>query len=493
MLPVLRTARRHLGALALACVVTVRRHFSYAPIQLAACALAICGVSAVSHALGHPLHPAALAPLGLMGATSFTDITTTAVADVQCTFKRAYLMAVNAIPDATPLTAQLNRTRKFKGTPDGLYFNAKLQTGGAIANVPDGKLLPRPTRPKRAQGKAGLAHTYTVVAVGGQGIPLTQDTKNAFVSELEDQLEDGMTRVKNDLERQYNGDGRGVLCLIETVGSAPTYGVNQPYGATLPGSSNALGTMLLVEDMDVAILNPANGTERGRAKISSIDTVNDVVTLSASVSGAAIGDYVVLCNDVGATGTDQSNNYLAEATGIQAVVAKGNVFENIDGAVYRRWNASVIDAGGAAWSEKLDATLLAQIRATSGATPSIRYTTRGISISMQDTLAQRRRFTGETMKLKGGYDGVEVNGMTVLEGDWCPKGSYYQLNTEKDSVGMIDVVKMGYVDLDGAQLHRIEGRHAYRADLYFAHNAIWFKRNAQGVAKNLADDLTITR
>ena len=131
-------------------------------------------------------------------ATQYDDIATTAVADVQETFKRVYLMAVDAVPEATPLTAQMKRTRKFKGAPDGLYFNAKLETGGKVANVPDSKLLPKASRPRRKQGKVTLAHTYTVVAIGGQGIPLTEDTKNAFVSELEDQLEDGMTRVKND-------------------------------------------------------------------------------------------------------------------------------------------------------------------------------------------------------------------------------------------------------------------------------------------------------
>ena len=58
---------------------------------------------------------------------------------------------------------------------------------------------------------------------------------------------------------------------------------------------------------------------------------------------------------------------------------------------------------------------------------------------------------------------------------------------------MMDLVKMGYVDLDGAKLHRMEGRHAYRADLYFPHGVIWFSRAAHKMVYNLADDTTITR
>jgi hypothetical protein len=88
-----------------------------------------------------------------------------------------------------------------------------------VANVGDGGMLPRPSRPKNKTGKSSLCHTYTVVAVGGQSVPLTEDTRNAFVSNLENQLEDGMTRVQNDLERQYNGDGLGILCTLLTVGA----------------------------------------------------------------------------------------------------------------------------------------------------------------------------------------------------------------------------------------------------------------------------------
>lgn len=451
--------------------------------------LLICGaLAAVLVAVGHA--EASWIPF-VFGMTDFADIATTAVADVQETFKRVYLIAADAVPDATPLTAQLNRTRKFRGGPDGLRFNVKLETGGAVANVGDGLLLPRPTRPQRKTGNVGLAHTYTVVAIGGQSIPLTDDTRNAFVSNLEDQMEDGMTRVKNDLEREYNGDGLGILALLETVASAPTYDVYKPYGVTSAGP----GTMLFIEDMDIAAINPATGAERDRQKITGVDPDNEQITTGAALSGAQIDDYVVLCNDVGATGTDQDTNYQSEASGILAWTGSGDTFEGIDGGAYRRWNGVVMDNSGTARpiTEKLVAQLEARIKAKSGRKPNLSYTTRGISIELQDQLAGLRRFTGETTKLRGGYDGVSIGGRTILEGDWCPKQHYFALNTERDVVGMADLVKMGYVDLDGAKLHRIEGRHAYRADLWFAHEALVFLRSAHGVLKDLEDDQEIVR
>lgn len=431
------------------------------------------------------------AALGLAFGIVRDDIAHTGIAEVVETFKEVYLDALDAIPDATPLTAQLEKTTKVEGAATDLTFNVKLQTGGAVANVGDGQALPRPSRGKRKKGKAGLAHTYTVIAVGGQSVPLTKKTRNAFVSNLEEQMEDGMERVRFDLERQYNGDGKGILCLLETVAGAPTYGAERPYGYAYT-QAGVPGTMLLVEDMDVCFINPGTGLERGRSKITVVDFTADTFTTAGVIAGAAIGDYVVLCNDTAAAGDDMANNYTKESNGVGSVIG-GGVFESIDGAVYRRWNSIDVDAAGAAPGEKTVATLDARVIARSGQKPDMYYTTRGIQIGFQDALSAKRQYSGETLKLKGGYEGLMLNGRVVLVGDWCPKGHLYALNFKKKSVAMVDVVKMGYVDLDGSKLHRIEGRHSYRADLWFPHNAIWFLRAAQGRIKNVADDLSILR
>ena len=421
--------------------------------------------------------------------TDFADIATSSVSEVSSVFKRVYLMALDAVPDSTPLTAQLNRTTKFKGGPDGLHFNVKLETGGKTANVPDGKLLPTPSRPIRRAGKADLAHTYTVVAIGGQTIPLTSDTRNAFVDKLKDELEDGMTRVKIDLERQYNGDGDGILCLLETVAAAPTYDVHSPYGVTGAGP----GTMLLIEGMEVALINPSGGAERGRQTISTVDVDNEQMTVDGSFANDEIGDFLVLCNDAAATGTDQANNYQNEATGILAVAATGDTFENIDqtAAGNRRW-AGIAISGSGQITEKKIAVMEHRLAAAGGQMPDLYYTTRGMIIDLGDQLSGLRQISQATT-LKGGFRGVNINGRDLLPGDFCPKGHFFGLHTASKAVGMADLVKMGYVDLDGAKLHRVEGRHAYRADLWFPHQALWFKRNAQGVSSGHDDDNTIVR
>ncbi len=428
--------------------------------------------------------------IALIGSVAFADIASTAMTDVQETFKRVYLMALDGVPDSNVLSAQFERTRKFKAGPDFLYFNVKLETGGSVANVGDAIKLPRPAHPKRKTGRAGIAHTYTVVAVGGQSIPLTEDNKQAFVENLEDQFDDALVRVKTDVERQTNGDARGILGIFLTVASAPTYGIEKPYGLTNAGP----GSMLLIDDMDVACINSSNGAERGRSKITVTDYDLNTFTVAASFSGAAIGDYLVLCNDNAATGSDAVNNYNNESIGALAIAADTGTFENI-ARTNRRWKGVVLSNAGVArpWSEKLAASLDKRIEARSGRKPTAHYTSRGIVLEVDEQLATRRRTEGETMKMKGGFEGLKYKDGVVLEGDFCPKGQWFACNFDKEISGQIDLVKMGFIDLDGARLHRIEGRHAYRADLWFPHNVIIFLGSAWGRLGDLVDDNTIVR
>jgi hypothetical protein len=93
-----------------------------------------------------------------------------------------------------------------------------------------------------------------------------------------------MLRVKLDLERQYNSDGRGILGYIETIVSAPTFDMQYPYGDT---GSLAPGTQLLVEDMDVAVIDPATGLPDSSAKGSGCVQGSAASGVPASVSGLA--------------------------------------------------------------------------------------------------------------------------------------------------------------------------------------------------------------
>lgn len=422
--------------------------------------------------------------------TTFAQISTLSSDAVESTFKQVYTIAASLVPESNVLSAQFAKTTKVTPGPEGVVFNVKTETGGGVANVPDGKSLPDPSAPARKQGKTNIVHTYTVMAIGGQSIALTRTNKQAFLANLQDQFEDGMERVKEDVERQLNGDGRGILAVVETVVGAPTYGVHRPYGMLDPAT--APGTMLLKEGQVVAFINPGTGLERGRATVTDVDVDNDEFTLSAAPAAGAIGDYIVLANAVAAAGVDAVTNYLAEANGFLANCNSADTFENIDGAAVRRWNSPRKDLAGVAITEKALASREAQIKAKSGKKPNLHYTSRGISISLQDTLSGSVRRTQST-KLKGGFDGLEINGRTVIEGDFCPKGVWAMLNTDEECVAMMDLAKMGYIDTDGAKLHRIEGRHAFRADLWFPFGPVWYDRPAHGVITDVLDDLTIVR
>lgn len=425
-------------------------------------------------------------------ATDFADIAGLEDPEVQETFKRGYVKSVDAINDSNVLTAQMGRTEKYEPSPGGIYFYPKLETGGSVANVHDGGDMPTASRPRGKQGRVDLVSTYTTILVGGQSILLTKSTRNAHVSNLESQLTDGVFRTKIDVERQYNSDGRGILCVVETISGAPTYGVHKNAGYDNAGA----GTMSLMEGMIIAFVNPSGGAERGRTVIAEggVNADDDEMTTTTTVGGVQIGDYVVRVNTVASSGENKATNYLLEANGIKGWVKRGDTFEGISGGDFSRWNGIDMSNSGTLRriSQRLIATLEQRIYAASGKMPTFHYTTPGLVIDMQDQLAGQMRYDGQQTTLKAGYPALMLGTRKVAVGSMCLKGHWFALHME-DSVGMLDLVKPGYIDADGAKLHRVEGKHAYRADLYYPHNAIVFRRNAQGCISDLEDDNTIVR
>src|SRR3954454_18382246 len=101
------TIRRHASAAVTAGVATVRRHRSNVLYHPLVQFLVLVAVALVSIAAGAAHHTVSAMTLIGVAGTAATDIATTIATEVSETFKRVYVEAADAIPDATPLTAQL--------------------------------------------------------------------------------------------------------------------------------------------------------------------------------------------------------------------------------------------------------------------------------------------------------------------------------------------------------------------------------------------------
>lgn len=408
--------------------------------------------------------------------------------------KRRYADAVSNINEANPLTAQMKKSRKWE--PDGegnIRFNVKLQRGARVANVGDSLMLPRPSAPTRRQGRAGVIFSYTTYALGGQLATLTKNKKGAFINARADEKMDALDRVANDIERQYNNDGRGILAVVETISGAPTYGVHRPGGQTVP--AGAPGTLYFQIGQDVTFINPATGLPRvGVFTITDVDLATSEITLSGTPTADAIGDYICIANNMDATGTDITSNYLNEGNGILAVCNTGDEFEDIDQTVAGNglWGTAREDAAGARFTELMAQNMRSKAEIETGLTPDVDYTSYGVANLLMDDLKARQRDV-ENVTVKGGFDALKMFNRTVTPGRWAPYGAYFSLNLAEECVGWVDLGEDGWQSFDGQEDVPISGilRDASGGILRVPHQVMWKNRAAQRVTVNLQDNFAI--
>ena len=409
----------------------------------------------------------------------------------QETWQEAYDTFYSSVPDNNILSAAIPGAKKYTLGEDGsVIFSVQLSTGGSGATLKDGAKNPRPGKPVNKKGKTKLVWHYDSFELGGQRMALNGRSAS-FVDDLEDNYNALLKRTADDMERQANGDGRGILCVIKTIVGAPTYGVEKPYGKAV-----GAGTMLLKEEMNVAIVSPA-GVVRGTTTIETYDHSNETMECAGAVAGVQIGDFVVRTN--GASGSDLQHSLDAEANGIMQFTSNGDVCMGIDGAEHRRWNAVRMqnDASpgtGRKVTEAMVSSLARRVKVNTGAmqtTTPFHYTTDQIALDLAEEIAGRLRTAGSTKVQKGGFEYVEINGTQIATSPIAPRGQYRILNFAKNVIGKLELSGhpgfLGYGRGKAALRFREDYNTVYSV-FERPHNVILHQRNCHGELVDLTDD-----
>lgn len=411
--------------------------------------------------------------------------------EFQETWKQVYGKMYSSVPNHTVITNRLKRTKRYRNLGmDGLRFNVEMGIGGVVANMPDASRFTRSSKPKTKEGIADVVWTYTGFEIGGQAMAKSDREGAVYVSSVEHNTRSATKRAKLDIERQYNGDGRGILGIVSSVSGAPTYGIEKPYGVT--GGGN--GTMCLVEGMDVALINPGTGAERGRSTVVSYDPDAEEFELEATIDNDEIGDWVVRVNGAGYTGADRTKNLNLEANGILAWTGAGDEFEGIDGDDFRLWNGIQRLNGSSLRdiSEMLVSELEAAIWAATGREDAdiLWYTSPFLRLKLASQLAARvQSGGGVTWKVKGGFRYAEINGREIAASPKCVRGRFFGLCMDRDVVGLLELPG-GFLG-EGQRLAKLRYRedyHTVKSDLVIPHNVIVHQRNAHGFVGDLNDD-----
>ena len=429
--------------------------------------------------------------------------------------KTTYDVAYKTIPQLYPLSAKLeNVSKKVKSFAKELKFAVELEESGTTITQGDGTgpILPRASADTYRQGKATLVCTYTTFLQGGQAEALANDPQSSFLDNTKRLATGAIRRLARATEIQYHGNGSGALAFVETIDSPTTpvvIGLSRPLGVNSTVVQGP-GIQYVVPDTDVAVIDPSTGTERGRCTIASVNHNNDTVTLANKSAGfdIEVGDAIVLANDHAAVGGERSNGWGAEATGLLQIVNKNDVFEDIDGSEFRRWNSIVkenlsgsVDLDELQVQEIEDQLKVQSLGLENGV--DLYYTTDGIVTSFRRNAyggdsAEYRRWDGSSVagkKFSAGFrGGLELNGKQVMTGPFCPKGHFFGLSTGAEHMGIASAgSKTAMAKLGGADSMFAPNRDARYQFLRYFHQLIAFRRDGHFVIKNINDNVAAIR
>jgi hypothetical protein len=425
----------------------------------------------------------------------------TLISDAEITglLKRVYTNFREKVQNlSTVLLAQLETgksggLRNMRWGGADVYFDVVVGRPAGSTFSPGGYFPPDTTATER-QANVGVTRAYTTRQIDGLAFVGTQTKQAAFETIARKTMEEIKEASRLLMQQALHNKANGVVALVSSYDSnGPSIVAASPYGVVGAGQ----GALLLSVGDNIAIIDPAGPTVRGRAQITAITMSGDnaTVTLSGTITGATAADQIVK-----ATATDTSLN--AAMHGLISITNRGaayNSLHGIDAATYPIWDATRMVAG----TDTPDATqlteadiwnLIQRINGKSGKDAMLRpnefllMTTPGMAKNLMDSMVAQRRFTASefSKEIKGGYRAVEVCGIPMVMDYYVPAGTVYLLHIP--SLSWVDAKKWEFVEFEGAGPWRwLNGRDAFETTYGFYGNLATLARNAHGSIAGYVD------
>ncbi len=358
---------------------------------------------------------------------------------------------------------------------------------GARADADGGPTLPTPQNQTFVESTIGYAFNYGTIQVTHPVMQASKNDRGAWVKAMSAEM-DGIRRdLKNDINRQFWGDGSGTIgikvaddsvdsntfvvqnghyfkkgMIFQSIdASTGTYDANvhnisTGYTVASVGAKGANGAEITIE-------NPAAGTE-----IASVST--DTYVRFGSLNNEIDG----LSKIVSATGSLQGIDRGANPEWAAAVYG-----DNSDGS-------TPVDMNGASdvGPNLIDDSLLSA-QSENEAETTIMLTTPTQFRRIGRTLTGQRRYATD-MELDGGFTAINWAGIPIVWDIDCPtsgaftnySNNFTQSTDDTDSIFGLDenhlkiyqLADWDFDDTDGNILHRVDGKAAYKATLFWYAN-----------------------
>jgi hypothetical protein len=372
--------------------------------------------------------------------------------------------AVNRIQSSSDGTA----TQPYGGRYVVFPIHTARNSGIGARN--ENEALPTAGYQQTNRAQLNLKNQYGTIELSGQTFELATKEYQTFANAVD--LE--MDRIKDDLSkdrnRQYFGSGNGRIATVVSVS----------------GQNITVDTIQHIQDNEILDAVTTGGTLHGTAAlvVTSVDTVNNVVTVTGTTTGIVAGDILI-----------RTGNYGREWTGLGAIIDNASTLYNINPANVRVWKAEVNTQGGTstALSEATFMRMTDRIY-RNGAKPTVILTSLGVQRAYWLLLTQQRRFV-DTKTFEGGYRGLEFSagstGVIPLIADIDAPASTAMFVNEK-AIQLYRPHGFKFMDRDGSMWkQKVDsgGRYdAYVAELYEYSELGTTRRNSHGIITNITED-----
>jgi len=400
---------------------------------------------------------------------------------------------------ATPLIAQLKTAkggglRNMRWGGENVFFDVVIGRPSGATFSPGGYFPPNTTASEK-QAQVGVVRAYTTRQIDGLTFVGTTSKVAAFETIARKTMEEIKDASSLLMQQATHNKQDGIVALVSsyTAGPPTTLVVNAPYGITGAGQ----GALLISVGDNIAVIDPAGPTVRGRAQVTAISMSGDnaTLTLDGTIAGSAASDQVVK-----ATASDTSLN--GAMNGLVNITNRGGSYgslHGLDAATYAIWDATRMVAGTdtpdvAQPTEDDIWDLIQRINGRSGKDAMMRpqdfllIMTPGLGKKIMQSMSAQRRFTaGEfSKKINGGYNAFSICGIDAVFDYYVPAGTIYLLH--KPSLANVDAKEWGFVEFEGAGPWRwLQGRDAFETTYGFYGNLACLARNSHGSITGYTD------
>ena len=335
--------------------------------------------------------------------------------------------------------------------------------GRNVGSAAGSETLTLPTAGQQAYLQANIPMKYNFHQISLTDVVLqsSKKSKEFLVNVLQSEYDGAKNDMQRQLSRQGYGIGTGEIAKVNVdPASGTTVNLDNPMVGKNPTDYIEIGNVL------------AFGTSSDTAPIATIGTVasitdGDTFELSASVADIADNDGIYIAQ------TASQSNFNQEMMGLKGLIDDGTNVATLEGLARSSyiWWKSTVDSSSSQRS-LTDALLHSVwIDAKKLGDPKYILTSWDILSAYGQMLTPDRRYTSGDMKLKGGFTGVDFNGIPMVADYDAPYDEAYFV--DPSTLSIEDLAPISFLKEDGNVLHRSATTPAWNATLrYYANLCI---------------------